>query len=77
MVAVIQRGGPAEAPAQRERVQLETRRGDTAVRRALVERADARARQPSWAPTLAGDDLSCLLRVIEGELLPRLPAGVA
>lgn len=34
--------------------------------------ATARKRTPEWTPTLAAADLECLLRVIEGELLPRL-----
>jgi hypothetical protein len=42
-----------------------------AARQRTVARA-APGRQPEWTPTLAGDDLACLLRVIESELLPRL-----
>lgn len=47
-----------------------------AIRHQPVVRA-ARTRPPEWTPTIEGADLACLLRVIEGELLPRLVKAYA
>ena len=70
MVDVMERGN--EAATRPGQPQQSRREADARWRSALGERAVRRAGQASWAPTLAGSDLACLLQVIEAELLPRL-----
>ena len=73
MVEVIehveQRAG---APRIHWRDPMQKDGADARLREVLTERAAERSLQAAWQPTLAGNDLACLLQVIQAELLPRL-----